>query len=308
MSTDQVLLQAQDMKNGGVGRRATTRMASLILKEYKKKFEVQKPPYDPKVAAESYGINVETADGILSSSGKLLLEKNKVTILLKSEETSYRRRFSCAHELGHALLRGYCGSQPRFSVYASESTEEEELRANIFARTFLMPEKDFIEAYANQNPMSDAENVATRLSRMFAVHLFAVVYRLSSFELPITPWFFLILKYMSHPLKVRSSGKGPQPKLRAFRIATPENIYIPQNQGADSIGLSISNLTLEQINNFRSIKSMEKLSIKTMNVGEGAIWKNTEVYCQATYRSGSSPATGPVILGFFTIKETRVLS
>lgn len=307
MSIDQNLLQAQDMDNGGVGRRAAAWLAGRILKEYKKQFKVRKPPYNPKVVAESYGISVETTNSLSSSSGQLLSAKNKVSILLKQDHTYYRRRFSCAHELGHAFLRGYCGSQPRFSSYAPENTDEEELRANIFASTFLMPEEDIIEAFANQNPVFDAENVAVRLSKLFAVHLFTIVYHLSGFELPIKPWFFLILRYMSHPLRVRSSGKGPQPKLRVFRTATPENIYIPPNQGADSIGLTIGSLTLEQIKNFRMSKFTERVRVKMLGISEDIAWKDTEVYCQTTYRGASSPATGPVILGFFTVKETRLL-
>lgn len=307
MSADRNLLQAQDLENGELGRRATVKVASQILKKYKKQFKVRKPPYDPQVAAEYYGISVEINDDLSSSSGRFLSAEGRASILLKREQTYYRRRFSCAHELGHAVLRGYCGSQPQLSSCIPENTVEEEVRANIFASAFLMPEEDIIKELASQAPTMDAENVASKLSGTFAVHLFSVLYRLADFELPVKPWFFLILKYMAHPQKVRQRGRGPRPKLRVWRHATPENIYIPAAQGADSIGLTISNLTLQQVKDFRMSKSIERVHVKAFGVGESIKWQNAEARCQATYRSASSPATGPVILGFFTVKEVRLL-
>ena len=188
---------------------------------------------------------------------------------------------------------------------AQDTANEEETRANIFASSFLMPEKDLIKVFEAQDTANDAETVAINLARIFAVHLLAIVYRLSEFELPMKQWLFLILKYMAHPARIIRSNKGPQPKIRVIRSATHETIHIPWNQGADSIGLSLGNLTLEQACNFRRHKSTERIMIKMLD--ENGAWRKAEAFCHATYKNASSPAAGPLILGFFTIKDIRLL-
>ena len=135
------LLQAQEFTNGDFGRRATTRVANRLLSEYKRLYQVKNPPYNPQIAAQFCGINVEITDNLSLSSGKFLLTGDRASILLKREETDYRHRFTCAHELGHAILRGYCKLQAQLPLLDSEDTTEEEVRTNIFASDFLMPEK-----------------------------------------------------------------------------------------------------------------------------------------------------------------------
>lgn len=305
MFPDRYLLQAQELSNGNIGRRATTRLANRILREYKKQYQVKKPPYDPQLVAQYFGINVETTDSLSLSSGKFLSKGDQTSILLKKKDTYYRRRFTCAHELGHAILRGYSKSRVQLPLLNPEYKIEEEVRANIFAGDFLMPEKDLIETIKKQDPANDAENVAITLARTFAVHLFAIVNRLSDFELPVRNWLFLIFKYMAHPARAKLNYEGPQPKLRVLRSATHGIIYVPRNQGADSIGLSISNLTLEQVQNFNRYKSTEKVLIKMIDQ-EGK-WRNAEAFCHARYRGASSPIIGPSILGFLTVKDIKLL-
>lgn len=305
MFKDQTILQAQELSNGDTGRRATTRIAHRILREYKKQSHVKKPPYDPQVAAQFCGINVETTDTISVSSGRFLSTGDKPSILLKQKETDYRRRFTCAHELGHAIIRGYCEPHTQLPLLNPESTNEEEIRANIFASDFLMPEKDLMQVLKAQGSASDAESVAVNLSHTFAVHPFAVVYRLSDFELPTKQWLFLILKYMTHPAKARNRKQRSQPKLRVIRSATPETMYVPWVQGADSIGLSIGNLTLEQLQDFHRSKYSEKMLVKMLD--DKGTWRNAELHCRATYRGASSPAAGPVVLGFLTVEKIRLL-
>lgn len=297
---DSDIAKARDLKNGHIGRDACSQVARKVLQEYQKKYNINFPPYDPKLAANIYGISVETTDYLSTSSGRLITTQENIKILLNKKETKYHHRFSCAHELAHAILRGYIERDMNETVVQQGPQIEEEYRANIFAESFLMPENDVVDVFSSFSNDLDAEIVITKLSSVFEVHQYAMIYRLSKLELPVKPWFFLIMKYMTPTSKKVSETKTP--KLRVFRSATSEKIYIPKNQGADSIGLSIGSLTLEQINNFRSLKSMERLTVKTLNIGEGAMWKDMEIDCQATYRSGSSLATGSVILGFFTIK------
>lgn len=303
---DSEVAKARDLKNGRIGRLASSQVAREVLQEYQQKYNINFPPYDPELAANIYGISVETTNYLSTSSGRLITTQEKIQILLNKMETKNRRRFSCAHELAHAILRGYIKRDMNETVVQQGPRVEEEYRANIFAESFLMPEKDVVDVFSSFSNALEAEIVMIKLSSVFEVHEYAMIYRLAKLELPVKPWFFLIMKYMAPTSKKVSETKTS--KLRVLRSATSEMIYIPQNLGADSIGLSVSSLTLEQINNFHSLKSIERLSVKTLNTGEGAIWKDVEIYCQATYRSSSSPATGPVILGFFTIKETRVLS
>lgn len=306
-SKDASILQVQQLSNGGVGRRATARIALRILREYKRQFQITKPPYNPQDAATFCGIDVHTTDAISISSGRLLPSENKVSILLNRSEKYYRRRFTCAHELGHAIIRGYLKSASQLALLSPRNTEEEEIRASIFASNFLMPENDLIRALKSQEPSNHAETVAINLSRMFAVNLFAIVYRLTDFELPTRQWLFLILKYMAHPAKARPGAKGRDPKLRIIKSANADNIYIPWDQGADSVGLSIGNLALEQALVLGKSKSTheheERIQIKLIN--DEGIYKDAEAYCQTTYRTSSSKAAGPVILAFLTIKDIR---
>jgi len=103
-------------------------------------------PVDPIAIAADLGVNVYSAFIGEDVSGMLRQEPGGVPeIFLDAYEPPVRRRFSCAHELGH-FIRHASGDQAiAFVDYrgpkAKNGTDPEEVFANAFAANLLMPPK-----------------------------------------------------------------------------------------------------------------------------------------------------------------------
>jgi Zn-dependent peptidase ImmA (M78 family) len=122
-------------------------------------------PVDPVRIAKALG--VEVLDVFLKQdvSGALLKKEGQdPSILLNAEDSKTRKRFTCAHELGHYIRRA---SEPipryEFVDYrdknSSTGTDEEERYANSFAASLLMPE---IAVKAMHKPGMQAFRLASR--------------------------------------------------------------------------------------------------------------------------------------------------
>jgi Zn-dependent peptidase ImmA (M78 family) len=70
---------------------------------------------------------------------------NDFDIVLPDHSTPRRDRFTIAHELGHYFLHSWMGQRPLKA--ARSGSDRAEWEANWFAAGFLMPKKQFLDAF-----------------------------------------------------------------------------------------------------------------------------------------------------------------
>lgn len=107
-------------------------------------------PVNPVTLADRMGIRVFSAD--ISPLGGYYVEEEKA-IVINSDDSQVRQRFSVAHELGHHVLMH--GSSPRSNEqkYTQSSYIPKEYEANAFAAELLMPE-EAVRAFVEQKGAS----------------------------------------------------------------------------------------------------------------------------------------------------------
>jgi Zn-dependent peptidase ImmA (M78 family) len=133
-------------------------------------------PVDPVRIAKSFGLRVMTARLPDDRSGALVKAREEApTILLNSADAPKRQRFTCAHELGHYVKRTDHPAEYEYIDYrdalASQGRDPEEIYANQFAASLLMPAAD-VRRLAGDG-LSDLQ-----MSHRFDVSLEAMQYRL----------------------------------------------------------------------------------------------------------------------------------
>ena len=104
-------------------------------------------PIDPIRIARRLGIRVFNSELEPSVSAGIVKEPGQdPRILLNREDSANRRRFSCAHELGHFVRRRENPDQYEYVDYrdalSSSGVDPEEIYANEFAACLLMPEAE----------------------------------------------------------------------------------------------------------------------------------------------------------------------
>jgi Zn-dependent peptidase ImmA (M78 family) len=104
-------------------------------------------PVDPVAIARRVGLRVLYAPMEQETMGALIKRPGEdPTILINQEDSENRKRFTCAHELGHFVRRKdeadeYHRTDYRNAV-SSTGTDPEEIYANEFAASLLMPVED----------------------------------------------------------------------------------------------------------------------------------------------------------------------
>ncbi|MDP9066729.1 MAG: ImmA/IrrE family metallo-endopeptidase [Actinomycetota bacterium] len=141
-----------------------------------------KLPVDPIRIARSLGIDVYDAELGQDVFGALVKEAGQdPTILLNAIDSPNRKRFSCAHEIGHFVRRSdtvYSNISDydqythldRRDVLSAQGVDIEEIYANSFAAALLMPAALVEELRKTQSP--------TDLALTFDVSQEAMQYRL----------------------------------------------------------------------------------------------------------------------------------
>lgn len=115
-------------------------------------------PVDPVWIANQLGIDVVEADLPDDVSGALIKESGRdPVILIEREDSRSRRRFSCAHEIGHYIsrTRSSCETYEYVDLRGKNSgwgTNSEEIYANRFAANLLMPERKVRDWYSEGLP------------------------------------------------------------------------------------------------------------------------------------------------------------
>jgi Zn-dependent peptidase ImmA (M78 family) len=101
-------------------------------------------PVDPVRIARAMGINVVTAHLDPQVSGALVKERQQdATILLNAMDSPNRKRFTCAHEVGHYVKRADAPEEYEYVDHrdslAATGRHPDEVYANQFAASLLMP-------------------------------------------------------------------------------------------------------------------------------------------------------------------------
>ncbi len=136
-------------------------------------------PVDPVIIGRSLGVQIFDASLPDSVSGALIKNRGQDPyIMLEETDSPNRKRFSCAHELGHYILR--LQSDKNTDEYefidfrdsrSSLGDQSEEVFANSFAANLLMPEDEVKKLYRINNSMF-------YIASYFGVSPEAVKYRL----------------------------------------------------------------------------------------------------------------------------------
>lgn len=136
-------------------------------------------PVDPFHIARRLGLRVFAAKLDSDVSGMLIKEPGRDPVIyVNGNDTENRQRFSCAHELGHYILRASSNSDDAFGYIdrrgeeAPRGTNPAEIYANQFAAELLMPQENVRRLAPS---MSDAS-----LAVKFNVSVGAMKYRLEN--------------------------------------------------------------------------------------------------------------------------------
>ena len=140
-------------------------------------------PVDPAWIAHQMGLRVLDADLPDNVSGALLKRTGEdPVILLNRTDSRNRKRFSCAHELGHYASRvidnraGHYEYIDLRGVESGAGTYTDEIFANQFAAELLMPEDDVrMLVRQGHSPLS--------IARYFEVSDDAIRFRLNNLRL-----------------------------------------------------------------------------------------------------------------------------
>lgn len=151
-----------------------------------------KPPVRIERIAKDLGIELRSGD-LRDVSGVLVRNDGSAIIGTNSTQSTQRQRFTIAHELGHFLLhegikehvdRSY---RVNFrSAESSQATNVEEIEANHFAASILMP-KDMLDARNAEEALDDDRMVAD-LATEFHVSRLAMSLRLANLYEEATPF------------------------------------------------------------------------------------------------------------------------
>ena len=152
----------------------------------------ERPPVRIERIAKDLGIELRSGD-LDDVSGVLVRQGNSAVIGTNSTQSVQRQRFTIAHELGHFLLHeGITNHVDRSyrvnfrSAESSQATNVEEIEANYFAASILMP-KHMLDELAAEEALDNDAMVAD-LAREFRVSRLAMSLRLANLYEETTPF------------------------------------------------------------------------------------------------------------------------
>lgn len=140
-------------------------------------------PIDPVRIARSLGIDVLDVELNEDVSGALVKKEGfDPSILLSDRDSPNRKRFTCAHEIGHYIRRTEEPEKYEYVDYrdprSSTGSVEEERFANGFAANLLMPK-------AAVQSLHDLGLPDYRMAKQFGVSREALKNRLDNLGLPV---------------------------------------------------------------------------------------------------------------------------
>lgn len=156
--------------------------AEEAAERVRKEFWGDTVPVDPAQVAEALGLEVLAAQLGPQLAGALVKEPGRdPRIFLNGADSSNRKRFTCAHEIGHFVKRVDADSDYEYydfrdSFSSSSGVDPEERYANAFAAALLMPRERLKQM--KREGLKDLE-MASRLG----VSREAMIYRLKALDL-----------------------------------------------------------------------------------------------------------------------------
>ena len=151
-----------------------------------------KPPVRIERIAKDLGVELRSGD-LGDVSGVLVRQDHSAIIGINSTQSAQRQRFTIAHELGHFLLHeGITNHVDRSyrvnfrSAESSQATNVEEIEANYFAASILMP-KHMLDAETAELALDNDDRVA-ELARLFQVSRLAMSLRLANLYEEASPF------------------------------------------------------------------------------------------------------------------------
>jgi Zn-dependent peptidase ImmA (M78 family) len=128
----------------GTVRQAEREAAALLNSWWTSTSRDEPIPVDPYALAQRLGIHVREAVLPADESGHIEFRpQDEAVITINRGDHLNRRRFTCAHEIGHYVRREVTGPRRRMVDYrgtlAGLGTDIEEIFANQFAAALLMP-------------------------------------------------------------------------------------------------------------------------------------------------------------------------
>ena len=171
------------IRNGGLCMNSMLRdkineLASTVLRCY----EITPPITDIAKEVGKLGgeIKEDCSLGVFSD-GKIEKQGDSFSISVPTSQSSARKNFTIAHELGHLFLHmGYkidkeLWESPENKVYNRSGNSEFELQANEFAAAFLMP-KELYKKVMDENTVGNTVYIA-KVAKFFNVSIDAASYR-----------------------------------------------------------------------------------------------------------------------------------
>mgnify|MGYP000341998923 CR=1 FL=1 len=165
-------------------RRARYTKIEKVVASLLEKHQVDRAPVPVERIVASYGIHLRKGD-LEDVSGLIVRDGNSVTIGVNAKQSRTRQRFTIAHEFGHFLLHEGMSSHVdrnyRVNFRSSESSlavDVEEIEANFFAASLLMPKQFLHEADAVE--AVDSDRSVGQLASMFNVSRHAMSLRIGN--------------------------------------------------------------------------------------------------------------------------------
>lgn len=146
-------------------------------------------PVDPVTIARKLGIQVKQAELPANVSAAILKQAGSdAVIVLARGDSDKRKRFSCAHEIGHYIQRA--GADELEYVdhrgpLASAGTNAEEIFANQFAANLLMPEREVREFLTQHQREQSARPPLWFLAQRFGVSAEAMNVRVETLRISL---------------------------------------------------------------------------------------------------------------------------
>jgi Zn-dependent peptidase ImmA (M78 family) len=115
-------------------------------------------------------------------SGALVYKEKR--IFINGDEVLNRQRFTCAHELGHAILHRMDMIDKKIAFRMDGESNDKEKEANHFAASLLMPEHYLKDVYSSLRASEkNMTELVEELSKFFQVSTQAMFYRLQNLGL-----------------------------------------------------------------------------------------------------------------------------
>ncbi len=164
----------------GIKQEKAKAAAENILKVYSKDIRY---PIDPLWIARSMGIEIKEVESKSDIAGGIWLRAgHDPVIFINNKDLLSRKRFTCAHEIGHYVLALERNEENLQNVdfrdsFSATGLDDDEVFANSFAACLLMPEEEVRKLFGSKGTPSLSDLI--KGSNKFGVSIEALKIRLN---------------------------------------------------------------------------------------------------------------------------------